>query len=102
MLDAVADIGNSRIKICRCDPSGLLLPIRGLDTNDRGQLVNLLNEWNLPPGRTWGLASTSPRSCESLVKWAEAHGDRVMPSIPGGHSARSSRRRPVGSVSIDY
>ena len=75
MLDAVAGCWRTveDAKLCRCDGSGLVLPVRGLDTNDRAQLVNLLGEWNLPPGRTWGLGfDCAPQLRESLVEWAQA------------------------------
>ena len=41
MLDAVVDFGNSRIKLCRCDSKGLILPVRGLHPTDFLPLLSI-------------------------------------------------------------
>jgi type III pantothenate kinase len=79
MLDAVVDIGNSRIKICRCDSKGLVLPVHGLSPTDYAPRQRLMEEWEFTPHWVWGVASTGPVAArESFRDWAEARGDRVV------------------------
>ncbi|MSR51728.1 MAG: type III pantothenate kinase [Gemmataceae bacterium] len=89
MVDAVVDIGNSRIKFCRCYARGLVLPVRGLSTNDPTAWDKLVAEWDLLPlpetergekssrSRIWAVASTHPPRRTEFISWAEARGDHV-------------------------
>jgi len=91
MLDAVVDIGNSRIKFCRCDERRLVLPVRGLSADDPATWDRLANEreFFLPlseaergeqatRNRTWAVASTHPTRRTEFIHWAESRGDRVV------------------------
>lgn len=78
MLDAVADIGNSRIKLCRCDSNGLVLPVRGLQTNDERSRQELVETWGFTPPKVWAVASTVPAARARFKDWAESRGDRVV------------------------
>ncbi len=78
-LDAVVDIGNSRIKLCRCDSKGLVLPVHGLPPTDSAPRQRLMDEWEFTPPRVWGVASTGPAASREYFRdWAEARGDRVI------------------------
>src|SRR5262245_24852982 len=78
MVDAVVDIGNSRIKFCRCDERGLILPVRGLTAGDHAACDKLVQEWEFKPGRIWAVASTHPTRRTEFIDWAEARGDYVQ------------------------
>lgn len=93
MPDVVVDIGNSRIKFCRCDASGLHLPVRGLSADDLAAWNQLVNEWGLASGVEWAVASSDPGRCDQFARWAAARGDRVA-------VIRSSRDVPI-QVNVD-
>lgn len=78
MIDAVVDIGNSRIKFCRCDERGLVLPVRGLSADDPATWDRLLGEWEFKPGRIWAVASTHPSRRAEFITWAESRRDYVQ------------------------
>ena len=76
-LDAVVDIGNSRIKFCRCGAGGLNYPVRavGIDAQIWDQLAT---NWQFKPGCTWAVAATQKARQEEFVAWAKQRGDRVL------------------------
>src|SRR5437764_438627 len=77
MVDAVADIGNSRIKICRCDARGLVLPVHGLGPTDVDARSNLVGQWQVGMSLRWAVAATNAASRGAFIEWAEARGDQV-------------------------
>src|SRR5438105_3195179 len=87
MLDAVVDIGNSRIKLCRCDANGLVLPVRGFDAANVEARTRLIDELAFRSPRVWAVASTNPATKDEFKSWAAKRGDRVIdldasPQIP--------------------
>jgi type III pantothenate kinase len=93
MPDVVVDIGNSRIKFCRCDALGLHLPVRGLSAEDRGTWTQLATDWGLSTDVEWAVASSDPGRRDELTNWATARGDRVV--------AIESRRDIPIQVNVD-
>jgi type III pantothenate kinase len=77
MPDVVVDIGNSRVKFCRCDALGLRLPVRGLSTEDLAACDRLANDWELASGVEWAVASSNPDRRDQFTNWAATRGDRV-------------------------
>ena len=77
MPDAVVDIGNSRIKLCRCDSSGLILPVRGFSADDLVGCERLAEEWGFTAGRSWAIATTHPARAEQFADWAASRGETV-------------------------
>jgi len=82
MPDVVVDIGNSRIKFCRCDAQGLHLPVRGLPTGDFSGWQDLADEWGLVSGIKWAVATSNPQGRDQFIEWAATRGDstRVIES----------------------
>ena len=78
MPDAVVDIGNSRIKLCRCDRSGLVLPIRGLPADDLVGCERLAEEWGFAAGHVWAVAATHPARAKQFADWAASRGEMVV------------------------
>lgn len=78
MPDVLVDIGNTRMKFCRSDPRGLILPVRGLTDSSRADWEHLVEEWGLPRGSSWAIAATNPAPAQRFTAWAEARGDRVQ------------------------
>jgi type III pantothenate kinase len=78
MPDVVVDIGNSRIKFCRCDALGLHLPVRGLSTDDHEAWNHLVTDWGLATGVEWAVASSDPGRRDEFANWATARGDHVV------------------------
>jgi type III pantothenate kinase len=76
MPDIVVDIGNSRIKFCRCDVLGLRLPVRAMPADDPAAFDRLAADWELS-GVAWAVASTNPVRRDQFVGWALARGDEV-------------------------
>jgi type III pantothenate kinase len=78
MPDVVVDIGNSRIKFCRCDAQGLQLPVRGLSADDPEAWDQLAKDWGLATGVNWAVASSDPGRRDQFANWATGRGDRVV------------------------
>jgi type III pantothenate kinase len=78
MPDAVVDIGNSRVKICRVTSGKLELPVRGLSAEDLASWERLATDWGPAGGRTWAVASTNPDRLRQFVSWAESRGEKVI------------------------
>jgi type III pantothenate kinase len=78
MPDAVVDIGNSRIKFCRCHSGRLLLPVRGLAADDLSGWERLATEWAFAPGMTWAVAATHPARRDQFIAWAGSRGETVI------------------------
>ena len=72
MPDAVVDIGNSRVKICRVTSGKLELPVRGLSAGDLASWERLATDWGPAGGRTWAVASTNPDRLRQFIAWAES------------------------------
>ena len=93
MPDAVVDIGNSRVKLCRVAGGGLQLPVRGLAADDLASWERLATEWGFAPGRSWAVAATDPNRRRQFADWATSRGERVI-------LIDSPRKVPIG-VSVD-
>ena len=93
MPDAVVDIGNSRIKLCRVEGGALRLPVRGLATDDLAAWERLATEWGFAAGRVWAVAATDPDRRRQFVEWAGSRGEKVI-------VIDSPRKVPIG-VSVD-
>jgi type III pantothenate kinase len=93
MPDAVVDIGNSRVKLCRVAGGSLQLPVRGLPADDLGGWERLATEWEFATGRTWAVAATDPGRRKQFLDWATSRGERVV-------AIDSPRQVPIG-VSVD-
>jgi type III pantothenate kinase len=78
MPDAVVDIGNSRVKICRVTNGKLELPVRGLPAEDLASWEQLATVWGPAGGRTWAVASTNPDRLRQFVAWAESRGEKII------------------------
>src|SRR5262249_35697916 len=78
MPDAVVDIGNSRIKFCRCAGGVLLLPVRGLPADDLAGWERVATEWEFGPGRVWAVAGSNGDRLRQFVAWVVSRGDRVI------------------------
>jgi type III pantothenate kinase len=78
VLDAVVDIGNSRIKLCRCDANGLVLPVRAFQRIDDGSRSAILGDWAFTSPKVWAVASTVPEARAEFRNWATARGDRAI------------------------
>lgn len=78
MPDALVDIGNTRIKFCRCECQDLVLPVRGLSITDEAGWDRLASEWELTHAITWAVAATHPERRAAFVAWATQRGDRVF------------------------
>jgi type III pantothenate kinase len=93
MPDLVVDIGNSRIKFCRCEALGLHLPVHGLSADDVEAWDRLANDWGLASSVEWAVASSDPGRRDEFANWATARGDRVV--------AINSRRDIPIQVNVD-
>jgi type III pantothenate kinase len=78
MPDAVVDIGNSRVKICRVTNGKLELPVRGLPAEDLASWERLATDWGPAGGWTWAVASTNADRLRQFVAWAESRGEKVI------------------------
>jgi type III pantothenate kinase len=78
MPDAVVDIGNSRIKFCRCDCNDLHLPVRGMGAEDHAGWNRLIHEWEITKPYTWAVAASDPGRREEFITWAKERGDAVI------------------------
>ena len=78
MSNVLADIGNSRIKFCRSECGGLILPVRGVGRDSAVTFDDVARDWNLAPGTHWGVVSTDPDRLKDFVAWAEGRGDEVF------------------------
>jgi type III pantothenate kinase len=93
MPDAVVDIGNSRIKFCRCSGGALELPVRGLPADDVAGWERVATEWGFSPGRVWAVAGSNADRLRQFVAWVASRGDRVI--------AMDSPRKVAIGVSVD-
>jgi type III pantothenate kinase len=75
MPDVVVDIGNSRIKFCRCDAQGLRLPVHAMFVDDIDGWNRLAAEWGLTNGIVWAVGTSNPNSRDQFVEWAAVRGD---------------------------
>lgn len=78
MPDAVVDIGNSRIKFCRCECSDITLPVWAFRTDDRTSWDRVAAEWITPKPFTWAVAATHPGRRDEFIAWATQRGDTVL------------------------
>jgi len=101
MPDAVVDIGNSRIKLCRVEGGSLKLPVRGLAPDDPAAWTRLAGEWQFASDRAWAVASTSPQRLKQFTEWAAARGDGVTAIDAAGKVPIAVRVDEPGSVGID-
>jgi type III pantothenate kinase len=93
MPDAVVDIGNSRIKICRCAGGSLQLPVRGLSADDLTGWDRVARELSFPPGGVWAVSSTNPSRLKQFTDWVTSRGERLI-------AIDTPRKVPIG-VSLD-
>lgn len=93
MPDAVVDIGNSRVKICRVVNGKLELPVRGLPSEDLAAWERLATDWGPAGDRTWAVASTDPDRLRQFVGWAGSRGEGVI-------AIDAPRKVPIG-VSVE-
>jgi type III pantothenate kinase len=76
--DIVVDIGNSRIKWGRCEPTGEVGRTASLP-DDVSRWQQTLDEWELRERPLcWAVASVQPQRAEQLTAWLEQRGDRVV------------------------
>src|SRR4051794_34246019 len=67
VLRIVADLGNSRIKLGRVDPSGRLAEVVALATDDRDAWDSAWSRWNPERGpSTWAIATVNPPGAARL------------------------------------
>jgi type III pantothenate kinase len=93
MPDAVVDIGNSRIKLCRVVGGALQLPVRGLPADDVAGWERLAAEWEFTLGRTWAVAATDPNRRQQFIAWAASRREPVV-------AIDSPRKVPI-AVTVD-
>lgn len=101
MLDAVVDIGNSRIKFCRCDRNGLVLPVRGFSANERAGWNRVVEEWELDGVKTWAVASTQPAQTKEFLSWVESKGDHAIVLDSANQLPIAAKVDEPGRVGID-
>jgi len=89
MPDAVVDIGNSRIKLCRCAGGALQLPVRGLSADDTAGWELAVGELNFPSGGVWAVSSTNPTRFKQFTDWIASRGERLI-------AIDTPRKVPIG------
>src|SRR5262245_28701376 len=75
MPDVVVDIGNSRIKFCRCDAQGMRLPVHAMSVDDIDGWNRLAAEWGLKNGVVWAVGTSNPDRRDQFIEWAAVRGD---------------------------
>jgi type III pantothenate kinase len=75
-VDAVVDVGNSRIKWGRCGPDAVTATV-SLPSDDPAAWQQQIERWGLPPGSTWALASVQPQRSSALAAWLQERGHTV-------------------------
>lgn len=78
MPDVVVDIGNSRIKLCRCDCKGLVLPVRGIADDQIDTFVQIVSEWNLPADAQFAISTTNPSRLQQIREKLVGFGYQVI------------------------
>src|SRR5690349_9121118 len=93
MPDAVVDIGNSRVKLCRVADHKLTLPVRALAADDLAGWERIATEWGFGPGSSWAVAATDVGRRDQFVAWVKSRGETAV-------VIDAPRKIPIG-VSVD-
>jgi type III pantothenate kinase len=75
--DAVADVGNSRIKWGLCE-NGRVTRSAALSPDDFKAWRQQAESWNLTSPRTWAVAGVHPARRDQLADWLRGRGDKVL------------------------
>ncbi len=77
MIDVVAEVGNSRVKICACQDNKLSTLVRAYGVDDEQFWQSSLKEWTQEP-RHWVVSGSNPPAVEHLLAKVLASGSRAV------------------------